>query len=118
MPSQPLSEADRPYPARRGRLPRHLQQVTKQWLSSLLAHRYPGLEVESMQVLDVRNGHTTKLRVQPALNEVGRGADIPPRLCLKSNWSEGFESGEICELEARFYHFAQGWSGAPLPATY
>jgi len=83
-----------------------------------LQPRYPGIEVLALTAVEVRNGHTTKYRVRLELNEVGQRAGIPAHVCLKSNWSEGFESGDICELESRFYHLAHGWSDAPLPATY
>lgn len=108
----------RPYPARVGRLPRQLDEITAQWLTRLLANRYPGIVVHDFETVEVRNGHTTKLRVALELNEIGRAAGIPRHVCLKSNWSEGFESGEICELEARFYHFMQGRSHTPIAESY
>lgn len=122
----PVSPLDRPYPARSGCLPRDLAEVTPAWLSGLLQHRYPGLEVRDMTVLEVKNSHTTKLRLALELNSVGQAGGIPRQVCLKSNWSEGFESGDICELEARFYFMMRGHGRdlpldalrAPVPATY
>src|SRR5258706_13368010 len=108
----------RPYPARQGRLPRHLHEVTPQWLTGLLRHRYPGIEVRGLTVVEVKNSHTTKLRLALDLNEAGRAAGIPRHVCLKSNWSEGFESGDICELEARFYHLMGDRLQAPVPCSY
>jgi len=110
--------AGRPYPQRRGQLPRQLRDITAAWLTRLLQPRYPGVEVLALSTVEIRNGHTTKYRAKLELNGVGRRAGIPQHVCLKSNWSEGFESGDICELEARFYHLARSWSAAPLPATY
>ena len=108
----------RPYPARHGRLPRHLHEVTPQWLTSVLRNRYPGIEVLGMTVVEVRNGHTTKLRVALELNGIGVAAGIPRQVCLKSNWSEGFESGDICELESRFYHLMRDQLQAPVTRAY
>lgn len=108
----------RPYPARQGRLPRHLHEVTPQWLTGLLQHRYPGVEVRDMRAVEVKNSHTTKLRLALELNEAGVAAGIPRQVCLKSNWSEGFESGDICELEARFYFMMREHLQAPVPAVY
>ncbi len=110
--------AGRPYPQRIGRLPRQLGEISAAWLTQLLQPCYPGIEVLALEVVEVRNGHTTKLRARLELNDVGRQAGIPSHVCLKSNWSEGFESGDICELESRFYHLARVWPDAPLPATY
>ncbi len=113
---QPVT--DRPYPAREGRLPRHLDQVNAPWLTSLLRNRYPGIKVRAMEVVEIKNSHTTKLRLALDLNEAGLSAGVPRQVCLKSNWSEGFESGDICELEARFYHLMRNQLTAPLPQTY
>ncbi|MDE1164372.1 MAG: phosphotransferase [Pseudomonas sp.] len=110
--------AGRPYPQRSGRLPRQLGEVTAPWLTQLLQPRYPGVQVRALETVEVRNGHTTKLRARLTLNEAGVRAGLALNVCLKSNWSEGFESGDICELESRFYHLARGWADAPLPTTY
>ena len=110
--------SSRPYPAREGRLPRHLHEVTAPWLTSLLQHRYPGIEVHGVTVVELKNSHTTKLRLALDLNEVGVAAGIPRQVCLKSNWSEGFESGDICELEARFYYLMRDQLQAPVPGSY
>ncbi len=107
--------SDRPYPTRQGRLPRDLAEVTPAWLTGLLRHRYPGIEVQGFTVVELKNSHTTKLRLSLELNDVGRAAGIPREVCLKSNWSEGFESGDICELEARFYHLMRDQLQAPVP---
>jgi Ecdysteroid kinase-like family len=110
--------SSRPYPTREGRLPRDLHEVTAPWLTSLLQHRHPGIEVRGMTVVELKNSHTTKLRLALDLNEVGLAAGIPRQVCLKSNWSEGFESGDICELEARFYHLMRDQLQAPVPGSY
>ncbi|MGD9797733.1 MAG: phosphotransferase [Acidimicrobiia bacterium] len=112
------NETDRPYPAREGRLPRHLDEVTPAWLTSLLQHRYPGLVVHDFEVLEVQSTHTTKLRLALDLNDVGREAGLSERVCLKSNWSEGIKTGDICEREARFYHLMRDRPEAPLPRSY
>ena len=70
------------------------------------------------QRIDVRNGHTTKVRLRLDLNEAGREAGIPAAVCLKSNWSEGFDSGDICELEARFYFHIANQLSVPAPKAY
>lgn len=108
----------RPYPSRLGRLPRDLQEVTPAWLTALLQNRHPGVEVLGMTVVELKNSHTTKLRVALELNQAGIDAGIPRQVCLKSNWSEGFESGDICELEARFYHLMHDHLHAPVPRCH
>jgi hypothetical protein len=112
------AETDRPYPQRKGRLPRHLDEVTPEWLTSLLQHKYPGVVVHGFEVVDVKNSHTTKLSLALDLNEAGRAAGIPHDVCLKSNWSLGVGTGDICEREARFYHLMADDLDAPLPRSY
>lgn len=107
-----------PYPARTAPLPRALDAITPDWLTRTLANRYPGIVVEAMQPLDTRAGHTTKMRVRVDLNAVGVEAGVPERLCLKSNWSSDFDTGDICELEARYYHTLGRSPGLPVPASY
>ncbi|MCU1346366.1 MAG: hypothetical protein JWL70_2632 [Acidimicrobiia bacterium] len=109
---------DRPYPARRGRLPRHLEEVTPQWLTSILANRYPGVVVNDFETMEVKSSHTTKLRIAMDLNEAGQAAGIPSQVCLKSNWSKGIPTGDICEMEARFYFMMAHELDVPLPKSY
>jgi hypothetical protein len=109
---------DRPYPERQAPLPRDLIDVTPQWLTSVMRNRYPGLEVRDMEVVELRNGHTTKMRVKLALNDVGKSAGIPGNVCLKANWSGGFSDVDIHALEARFYHFARNIMKVPSPEVY
>jgi hypothetical protein len=111
-------ETDRPYPARTGRLPRRLDELGPEWLTGLLANRYPGLVVKDYEVMEVKNSHTTKLRLALDLDESDPPSGIPRHVCLKSNWSNGVSTGDICEREARFYHLMGGDLDAPIPQSY
>src|ERR1700730_15332006 len=114
--STPLG-TDRPHPARTEPLPRQIADVTPRWLTGLLAHRYPGIVVHDFDTVEVKSSHTTKARLRLCLNEVGRAAGIPDEVCLKSNWS-GLRTGDICELEARFYHLLSSGLDVPVPAVF
>lgn len=109
---------DRPYSGRKSPIVRHLQEVTAEWLTDLLANRYPGIEVRALDIVEIKNSHTTKARVKVDLNDVGRKAGIPAELCLKANWSDGIETGDITQTEARFFHMAAGDLDFTLPHTY
>src|SRR5260370_8840969 len=85
-------------------IPLHWKAVTAQWLGSVLANRYPGLVVESMQTVELRNTHTTKLRVALAYNEKGRSAALPAQLCLKANFTGRATPLALCPLAPPFYH--------------
>jgi len=95
----------RPYPARTTSLPHGRFTPDAQWLGSLMAYKYPGVEAKSMEVVQLFDSHTTKLRVAVDWNEAGLAAGLPRNLCIKSNWSGMFSDVDIHALEARFYHF-------------
>ena len=40
----------------------------------MLRHRYPGVEVKSLEQLELFDGHTTKIRLKVDFNEAGRTA--------------------------------------------
>ncbi|HEX5587963.1 MAG TPA: phosphotransferase, partial [Acidimicrobiia bacterium] len=108
---------DRPYLARSEPLPRQRDDVTPQWLTRLLANRYPGIVVRDLETIEVESTHTTKVRLRWELNDVGRAAGIPETVCLKCNWS-GLRTGNICELEARFYEALGSSLAGLVPATF
>ena len=94
----------RPYPARTAPLPHGRFTPDAAWLGSLLANKYPGVVAQSLEVVQLFDSHTTKLRVAVDWNAAGRAAGLPRNLCIKSNWSGMFDDVDIHAL-ARFYHF-------------
>jgi Ecdysteroid kinase-like family len=115
---RPARETDRPYPQRTDRLARNLSDVTPQWMTTLLQNRYPGIVVNDFERIELLSTHTTKLRLRLDLNDVGLAAGIPLDVCLKSNWSDGIKTGDICEMEARFYHVIKDAVNAPIPNVF
>lgn len=109
---------DRPYPHRGGALPHSLEAVDAAWLTSVLIGKYSGMVVHSMDVVEVRNGHTTKIRARLSLNEVGRRQGMPENVCIKANWSGSFAEVDIHRLEARFYHYVAERCHLPAPAAF
>lgn len=108
----------RPYPNRTDPLPWKKADITPQWLSSALQNRYPGVVVESMKELQFIDSHTSKLRMELTYNQAGIDAGLPSHLCLKSNFSGGFDDVDICMLEAQYYYFAQQHMSVPTAKCY
>jgi hypothetical protein len=106
-----------PY-ARQVPMPSHWEGVTADWLGSVLAQRYPGTVVESMETVELRNTHTSKIRVAAQYNDVGRAAGLPEHLCLKGNFTGRRNPFEICRMEARFYHDLVEGTTLPTPVSY
>lgn len=103
----------RGYLARGQRLPTELAAVDAAWLQGVLRHRYPGIAITAMEVVEIIQGHTTKVRVAVSGPDP---AVLPGRLCLKSNWSGSPLSGEANVNEARFYKDL--CEGLHLPAPH
>jgi ecdysteroid kinase len=99
-------------------LPLHWKAVTPEWLTATLANRYPGIVVETMHTVELRNTHTTKLRVALEYNEVGRRSGVPSLLCLKANFTGRANPVDICQMEARFYHELAEGTEIPAPVSY
>lgn len=95
----------RPFPSRQGLLPTGRFTPDAEWLGSLMANKYPGVVAEKLEVVQLFDSHTTKLRVVVDWNAAGIAAGLPRNLCIKSNWSGMFDDVDIHALEARFYHF-------------
>lgn len=74
--------------------------------------------MKGFEVVDVVDSHTTKLRLALDLNAAGRELGIPRNVCLKSNLTDRVSTGDICEVEARFYHLMGDALDAPMPKTY
>lgn len=108
----------RPYPSRTEPLPKGRFTPTAEWLGALMSHKYPGVQAQSMEVVQLFDSHTTKLRVAVEWNDVGKAAGLPRNLCIKSNWSGMFANVDIHALEARFYHFLTGKLTAPTATCY
>lgn len=106
--------AARGYPERRERLPECLEAVDAAWLTRTLRNRYPGISVDRLDVLELIQGHTTKMRVAVSLSGAGTEA-FPAQLCLKSNWSGSPLSGPANVNEARFYKDLAEGLGLPAP---
>jgi len=109
---------DKPYPQRHSPLPRQLSDITPATLTRLLGYRYPGIAVESMEVTGIIESHTTKLWLRLTFNGVGRDAGIPAHVCVKANFTGEHLNVDICELEARFYHYLSPSLGDQVATCY
>lgn len=99
-------------------IPAKLEDVTADWLTQIMQSRYPGIVVEGLEEVFLRNSHTTKYQVRLTLNDVGKAAGIPENVCLKANWSHSMDSQGICRLEARFYEDFRQLVEFPAPRSF
>lgn len=108
----------RPYPSRTEPLPKGRFTPTAEWLGTLMSNKYPGVRADNLEVVQLFDSHTTKLRVAVDWNDAGKAAGLPRNLCIKSNWSGMFANVDIHALEARFYHFLTDKLTAPTATCY
>jgi hypothetical protein len=68
-------------------LPLRIEDISAGWLTAALSRSFPGIEVTDFEVLNVRHGFTTVIRIRLDLNEAGKAAGAPEVVMLKG----GFE---------------------------
>ena len=71
-------------------IPAKLENVTAEWLTQIMQARYPGIVVQEMEAVFLRNSHTTKYQVKLTLNDVGKAAGIPAKARASVGWKPGF----------------------------
>ena len=88
-------------------IPSRPEELTAEWLGSVMSKACPGASVTAMNMLEVVHGAATKLKLALAYNETGRRARLPEVVWVKSGWeahSEWLNSTSFIDArEARFY---------------
>ena len=112
----------------RVRLPREPEEITAEWLSTALRHRFPDITVEKVDIVEVIPGTATKIRVHAVYVDT---PDHPPQsLCIKGGFDRRWhrtvagavvkrlglmDVGRAYQLEAAFYNRMAPTMNAPLP---
>ena len=68
-------------------LPLELEEITPEWLTQAISLKAPGAVVEKYEIVDIRRGFTTIIRLRLTLNEEAKKQGIPELMMLKG----GFE---------------------------
>ena len=100
-------------------LPLTPQEITAGWLSDALQFQHPGVKVNSVEVVDVINGTSTKIRVAVGYATGGDMAGLPPTLIVKG----GFEThsqwmAKMYADEVRFYRDVKPHIDMNTPACF
>ena len=100
-------------------LPLAADEITTDWMTHALQHRYPDVAVESVEVRDIINGTSTKIRVALNYNGQGRELGLPPTMIVKggfeshSEWMAGMYRDEV-----RFYRDVKPYITINTPECY
>ena len=71
------------------RCPRSLADIEPMWLSEVLQPRYPGVEALNVEVVELTQGTSTRMRIRAQYAQ--NGADTPPEaLFVKSSFDNDF----------------------------
>jgi hypothetical protein len=100
-------------------MPLTIEEIDTAWLTSALSGAFPGIEVKGFEVLSVRHGFTTVIRVRLDVDEASRAAGFPETLVVKGGfepWSR--ERARTYAMEAIAYRDV--WPVLPLnvPKSY
>lgn len=100
-------------------LPLAIEEIDRDWLTAALRAKAPGVTVRGFEVVDIRHGTCTKVRLRLDMDAAGRAAGIPETVILKA----GFEPHSrdmhfMHETEVRGYRDLFPVVPLPTPACY
>ncbi|CAN7590688.1 phosphotransferase [Phenylobacterium sp. LjRoot225] len=100
-------------------LPLTLEEIDRDWLTAALRTRAPGVCVEAFEIVDVKRGTCTKVRLRLEMDAAGRSAGIPPTVILKGGFEpHSREMHFMHETEVRGYRDLFPVLKLPSPACY
>jgi Phosphotransferase enzyme family len=92
-------------------------EITPERVAGLLSRRYPGVEVEQVDVLDESEGSASRLRLRVAYTD-GSSARSPERIFLKRNLAEFTFPPEMYLTECFFYRDVAPELSIETPQVY
>ncbi|OHV43538.1 hypothetical protein [Pseudofrankia sp. BMG5.36] len=100
-------------------LPLNIEDIDAAWLTTALSKSFPGITVKDFEILTVRHGFTTVVRIRLDVDEAGRKAGVPETVILKGGfeaWSR--DRARTYAMEALAYRDV--WPVLPLnvPKSY
>ena len=100
-------------------LPMSIDEITPAWLTAALRASAPDATVHGAEIVDVRNGACTKIRIRLDLNEAGRAAGIPEQIILKGGFElHSRDKALLHDREVRGYRHVLPVLELPSPACY
>jgi hypothetical protein len=87
-------------------IPKSINEVTPEWMSWALGQDNAGIKIQKVEVINVFEGTSSRIRVRIERNDAAIEAGIPEYLCVKANWTAHadftLEAG-LWAIEALFY---------------
>jgi hypothetical protein len=101
------------------RLPLKIEDIDAEWMTAALRTRFQEVKVNGVQVVDVRNGTCTKIRLRLDLDEAAKRAGIPELMIFKGGFEpHSRDMGYMLHFEVRGYQEVLPELGLPSPKCY
>ena len=99
--------------------PESVEQLTPAWMTWALARKYPGVRVNSVDVVNVMAATATKVRVRLTYNEIGERLQLPNTLIVKGPFGKNVDDMEHTFTdETRGYKYVVSDIGINTPICY
>jgi hypothetical protein len=100
-------------------LPREIEQITAEWMTSVLSENYPGTVVTGLHIGTVIAGTATKIRLLLAYNEAGHRHQLPATMWLKGGFiRHGYTFDASFIAEAKFFASWAPEMNINIPGSY
>jgi hypothetical protein len=100
-------------------LPTTIEEIDRDWLTSALRTRAPGVTVRDYEIVDMKRGTCTKVRLRLHMDHAGKRAGIPETVVLKGGFEpHSRDMAVMHEREARGYRDVFPVLKLPTPACY
>ncbi len=100
-------------------LPIAIEEIDRDWLTAALRTRAPGVAVRACEIVDMKRGTCTKIRLRLHMDNAGRDAGIPETVVLKGGFEPHSRDMAIMhEREARGYRDVFPLLKLPTPACF
>jgi len=100
-------------------LPLRIEEITAEWLTSILAERFPGTVVTEAHIGTVIAGTATKVRLLLSYNDAGHAHRLPPTMWLKGGFiRHAYTFDDSFVNEAKFFASWAPEMNIHIPGAY
>lgn len=102
-------------------IPSTIDGLTPEWFSQVLAPYGAGVKISDVQVVNIFEGTSSRIRVRIERNDAAIAAGLPEHLCVKANWTSHADftlAAGLWAVEAQFYQHIRPNIGMLAPQSY
>ncbi|NKI16380.1 phosphotransferase [Spongiibacter sp. KMU-166] len=102
-------------------IPKNIKELTPEWLTRALSSYGAAVEINDVEVVDIFEGTSSRIRVRVDRNHAAIEAGLPEFLCVKANWTSHADftlAAGLWAVEAQFYQHIRPGIDMLAPASY